>query len=289
MNEACFYKKIVFSFFLMVYSISLIAQDNSAYFPNLEGWKKPDSLSHYTADNLWDIINGAADGYLLYDFELMTMGDYTQGDQYITLEVYRHKSPEDAFGIYSQERPSKATYNDVGGQGYQEEANLSFFAGRYYVKIRCSGKTENEIKAVRKLGETIAGLIDPASKLPAQLALFPLEGKIANSEQYINQNFIGYSFLNNAFIANYNVKGVTFNLFVIQNNTPDESKTMLSNLLKSNGKETANLQPGIFDVKDKYNGTMKLIWKGKYLCGIYNTADNKIMQDYIALMDVNLK
>jgi hypothetical protein len=267
-----------------------MAQKNSAFFPNLEGWKKPDSLSNYTADNLWDIINGAADGYLLYDFELMTMGDYTQPDgKYITLEIYRHQSPEDAFGIYSQERPSKATYNDVGGQGYQEDANLNFFADRYYVKIRCSGKTEGEIKAVRNLGETIANQIDPSSKLPVQLALFPQEGKIPNSEQYINQNFIGYSFLKNAFIANYNVKGTLFNIFIISNNTADDAKAMLTSFLKNNGKELSNLQPGIFDVKDKYNGTMKLIWKGKYLCGIYNTADAKIMQDYVALIDVNLK
>lgn len=227
-------KKIFLSLFLLSTSLFLIsAQDNSTLFPDLDGWKKPDSLSNYTADNLWDIINGAADGYLLYDFEEMTMGDYTQpGGQYITLEIYRHQSPEDAFGIYSQERPSKATYNSIGGQGYQEDANLNFFAGRYYVKIRCSGKSENEINSVRKLGETIAKQIDPQSKLPAQLALFPAEGKIQHSEQYINENFIGYSFFKNAFIANYNIKGTTFNIFIISNNSPEESKNMLTSFLK---------------------------------------------------------
>lgn len=34
---------------------------------------------------------------------------------------------------------------------------------------------------------------------------------------------------------------------------------------------------------------MKLIWKGKYLGGVYNTADVKILADYIALLDMNLK
>jgi hypothetical protein len=281
---------ILSSIVIICFSFSAIAQDNAAFFPELDGWKKPDSLSNYTANNLWDIIDGAADGYLLYDFELMTMGDYTQPDgKYITLEIYRHQSYEDAFGIYSQERPSKATYNNVGGQGYQEDANLNFFAGRYYIKIRCSEKTEDAIKSVRKLGETIANQIDPSSKLPAQIVLFPLEGKVANSEQYINQNFMGYSFFKNAFIANYNVNGSPFNMFIILNNTADEAKTMLSSFLKNNGKEQTNLNPGILDIKDKYNGTMRLLWKGKYLCGIYNTADTKIMQDYIALLDVNLK
>ncbi len=283
-------KKILANLTFLLFSVLAIGQNNANLFPDLEGWKKPDSLSNYTADNLWDIIDGAADGYLLYDFEQMTMGDYTlDNGQYITLEIYRHQSTEDAFGIYSQERPSKAIYNEVGGQGYQEVATMNFFAGRYYVKIRCSGNTAFEINSVSKLGETIASLIDPETKLPTQLTLFPIEGKIPNSEQYINENFIGYSFLRNAFIANYTAKGANFNIFIISNNTPEETKTMLESFLKNNGKEPVNLQPGIFDIKDKYNGIMKILWKGKYLCGVYNTGDAKIMQDYIALLDVNLK
>ncbi|NJK95165.1 MAG: hypothetical protein HC905_09865 [Bacteroidales bacterium] len=218
------------------------------------------------------------------------MGDYTADNGlYITLEIYRHQSIDDAFGIYSQERPSKAVYFKIGGQGYQEEANLNFFAGRYYVKIRCSGKSEMEVKSVRQLGEKIASLIDPETKLPEQLALFPLEGKVPNSEQYINQNFMGYSFLKNAFIASYLVKGTNFNVFIIANNSADEAKTMLQNFLKNNNKEIADLKPGIYDLKDKYNGVMKIILKNKYLCGVYNTADSKILQDYAALLDMNLK
>lgn len=283
-------KKILVNLMLLFSAAGVFAMDNSAYFPNLEGWKNPDSLSSYSPENLWDIIDGAADGYLLYDFEEMTMGDYTQSNgQYITLEIYRHQSPDDAFGIYSQERPSKATYINIGGQGYQEAGNLNFFAGRYYVKIRCSGNSAFEVNSVRKLAETIAQMIDPASKLPSQLANFPVEGKIPNSEQYINDNFMGYSFFKNAFIANYNLKGTTFNIFIIPNATADESKAMLMALLKNNGMDQANLQPGIFDIKDKYNGLMKIIWKGKYLCGVYNTANTGIMQDYVALIDVNLK
>lgn len=283
-------KKILLPLTFIFLSVTMLAQDNATLFPDLEGWKKPQKLDTYTADNLWDIIDGAADGYLLYDFEEMTMGDYTlDNGLYITLEVYRHQSAEDAFGIYSQERPSKATYIQIGGQGYQEDANLNFFAGKHYIKIRCSGKSELEVNSVRKLGETIAKLAGPDSKLPSQLALFPVEGKIPNSEQYINQNFMGYSFFRNAFIANYIVKGSAFNIFIISGATAQDCKDMLQSLLKNNGKEQTNLVPGIFDIKDKYNGNLKVLWKDKYLCGVYNTGDNKIMQDYIALLDINLK
>lgn len=277
------------SLLLLTMLIMVKAQTDAKLFPDLDGWKKPDTLSTYSSDNLWNIINGAADGYLLYDFEEMTVGDYTKPDGYITLEIYRHHTPEDAFGIFSQERPTKANYIKLGSQGYQEDANLNFFAGRYYVKIRCSGKSDAEAKSVRTLAQTIAQIIDPGSKIPSQIALFPMEGKVSNSEQYININFLGYSFLKNAFVASYLVKGTTFNIFIISNNSPELSKSMLESILKNNGKTPGKLQPGIFDIKDKYNGNMKLLWKGKYLCGIYNTSNSQIMQDYIALLDFNLK
>lgn len=283
-------KKFLVYLFVMFLCVSFIQAQDNTFFPDLNGWKKPEKTDVYRTDNLWDIIDGAADGYLAYDFEELTVGDYTAYDgKYITLEIYRHKTSEDAFGIYSQERPSKANYIPVGGQGYQEEANLNFFAGRYYIKIRCNGKSDEEVKSVRKLGETIAQLIDPNTKLPSQLALLPVEGKIANSEQYINQNFMGYGFFKNAFIANYSVNGKLFNIFIIANPSATEAKTMLQDFLKNNGKEQTNVQPGVFDIKDKYNGMMKIIWKDKYLCGVYNTGDTKILQDYTALIDMNLK
>lgn len=282
-------KKIILQIILLFTPLILQAQDNSTLFTNLEGWKNPDSLNTFTPENLWNVIDRATQVYLQYDFEEMTMGDYTKGDKYMTLEIYRHKSPYDAFGIYSQERPSKATYKEIGGQGYLHEGNLNFFAGRYYVKIRCSGKSEMEINSALHLADTIANTIDPEADLPSQLDLFPLEGKIANSEQYVNQNFLGYSFLRNAFIANYMVKGTTFNMFIIPNDSVEESQSMLSAFLKVNAKEHASIKPGIYEITDKYNGNMRILWKGKYLCGMYNTADSQLLQDYIALLDVNLK
>jgi hypothetical protein len=265
------------------------AQNNSIYFPELEGWKKPDSLSSFNPNNLKEVLGDSAHNFLLYDFEQMTVGDYKNGDKLIIVNIFRHESPEDAFGIYSMERPEKATCNEIGAQEYEEDAKLSFIAGRYYIKILSSGKRDMEINSVRLLGKTIAGMIDPQAKLPSEIAILPESGKIPNSEQFVNNNFLGYSFLNNAFVANYNINGFTFSIFVIRPNSSQEAQSVLSAFLKNNAKEHLNIQQGIFDVNDKYNGAIKILWKKVYICGIYNTTDTKIMQDYIALLDINIK
>ena len=43
----------------------------------------------------------------------------------VIIDVYRHATPRDAFGIYSQERLPNANYLDTGVQGYYEKNALN--------------------------------------------------------------------------------------------------------------------------------------------------------------------
>ena len=49
-------------------------------FPEEQGWKLSTDFPVYTPDNLWDYINGAADGYLSFGFQDLTMAEYTKGN-----------------------------------------------------------------------------------------------------------------------------------------------------------------------------------------------------------------
>ena len=39
------------------------------YFTDIEGWEKPEEIDVYKPETLWDIINGAADVFMAYDFQ----------------------------------------------------------------------------------------------------------------------------------------------------------------------------------------------------------------------------
>ena len=66
-------KSVIFLFFFISSSV-LFAQE--IILPELSGFKKVTDYPVYTADNLWDFINGAADVYLSYGFENVHIAEY---------------------------------------------------------------------------------------------------------------------------------------------------------------------------------------------------------------------
>ena len=48
----------------------------------------------YTADNLWEVINGAAELYLAYDFQDLHQAIYSaDNEREVRVELYRHSYP----------------------------------------------------------------------------------------------------------------------------------------------------------------------------------------------------
>ena len=58
------------------------------------------------AENLWELIDGAADGFVTYGVQEVVTADYAQaGTGYeAVIEVYQMKDPLNAYGKYSEER-----------------------------------------------------------------------------------------------------------------------------------------------------------------------------------------
>ncbi len=112
------------------------AQEGASLFPIVPGWTVTTDTTVYTPDNLYDLIDGAADVYLSYGFTDLHLANYRDGKgTEVRVELYRHNTPANAFGIYSQERKPDYHFISVGAQGYRDEGVLNFLAGRYYVKV----------------------------------------------------------------------------------------------------------------------------------------------------------
>lgn len=72
-------------------------------FPEVVGWKQSGEIQTYKPDTLFEYIDGGADLYLAYDFQELRMAEYSNEKKAsVVIEIYHHKTPIDAFGIYSQ-------------------------------------------------------------------------------------------------------------------------------------------------------------------------------------------
>jgi hypothetical protein len=255
-------KKILFAFFLILLSGIVFAQDIKL--PDLKGYKKTTEYPVYLRDNLWDYINGAADTYLAYGFIDLHVAEYKKGKNVIKLEIYKQSDHTMAFGIYSTERSPSFRFQQLGSQGYMtSDGAINFFKANYYVKIRTYSKDENTLKSAQSLASSVSDMLAGSTEMPSALSLFPQTGKKTNEETYINESVLGHKFLNNAFKANYESGNDVFSVFIIDNNTPEETRKTVEAYLTATGSEAMDSETGKYMLKDGYNGPVFLAWKEK--------------------------
>ncbi|TVR74141.1 MAG: hypothetical protein EA408_03355 [Marinilabiliales bacterium] len=259
------------------------------YFPAIDGWERQSDIDVYTPETLWDIINGAADLFYAYDFIELFWAEYISTEDesvYIVMEIYRQGGPVRAFGVYSQERPMSPELVDIGVQGYRAPGVLHFFVGDCYVKIRSHDRSADTEQAMNKLARHVSDMIDPDPQFPAIVTSLPEEHKVAFSEEFINTNFLGHQFLSRAFVSTYEREGERYNLFLIENETKEESRQLLASYYEFSGQD-ADLQEGVHRVADRWNGEVGIVWKGNRLYGYYNLENSELQEKYLALFSGN--
>jgi hypothetical protein len=240
-----------------------------SWLPDISGWQKPESKEVFDSGNLFDRINGAAPLFIENGFCEMTACDYTKGEDYITIQVYRHATPEDAFGMYASERSSDLTFYKIGGEAHGDNSSLFFFAGSLYVKIRSNHLEETTGKAMQDIAGAIAGKAEPNATYPAIIEIFPEENKIPHSEAYITSNYIGHDFLNKVYLCKYKQGDLEYQLFVIDAGDDGAAKEILNKYFTF-AKQPLDFKQGRLLINDRYNGDIPCLWKGKYLIGIFN-------------------
>lgn len=265
--------KILISVLLMLYSSGLLAED--IVLPELKGFRKLTKYPVYTAETLWDFINGAANGYLELGFIDLHVAEYKKGKDIIKLEVYRHSDHTSAFGIYASERTTSYDFIKIGAQGYKTEGSVNFFKGNYYVKIRTFSDKSKIIDAVETLARRVETMLDGSDEMPELLSLFPDEGKKINEENYINESVLGHSFLNNAFKALYQTGNDVFGVYLFKFRSAGETYETASRYLSSAGIETESEESGKYAFSDGYNGNIFIAWKGDMMVVISDLAKDQ--------------
>ncbi len=259
-------------------------------FPEVTGWRQSGEVQTFNPKTLFEYINGAADLYLTYSFQELKVAEYlNEKKSSVIIEIYRHKSPIHAFGIYSQERLSDANFLDIGTQGYIEANVLNFLAGPYYVKINSFNTGPDDQEILVAFAKKITANLGEKGTLPSILSSFPEEGKKKNSEKFISKNFLGYSFLHSAFTADYELSGKKFKLFVIEPADKTECENMIQKYMEQTGKTEKRVTEGHYLIPDPHHGEIELSWQGAYLWGILSLNNPDLRSKYLKFFEEGLK
>ena len=266
------------------------AETKDFSFPEITGWKQSGEIQTFSPKTLFEYINGDADLYLMYDLQELKVTEYlNEKKASVIVDVYRHKTPTYAFGIYSQERLSNANIIDIGAQGYIEKNVLNFVSGPYYVKLNSYNTGAGDEEILLNFAKKVSENLGEKGRLPSILSSFPQEGKKNNSEKFISINFLGYAFLHSAFTADYELSGKKFKLFVIEGADGNDCREMVQKYLQQTRSPKKNITESRYAIADPYHGEIELHWKGKYIWGILNVSDMSLRSKYLKLFEVGLE
>ncbi len=265
-------QKITFAVLALLMMMRLNASENQL-FPNIDGWKLKTTERIYNSGDLWELIDGAADIFLSYNMEDLHIAEYSHKDQMIRVEIYRHKTMDDAYGIYTAERMPDYPPVSIGTLGYKSQGVINFLAGSYYVKIMSAGMKEANEDDIATIANKVDLQINQPVQLPEVLTLFPEEGKSALSDTYIAQNFMGYSFLHHAYTARYTVP-LDYQLFIIKL-SPAEIQKMMDQYTALMKEDKYSMSDGFYVIHDLFNGTVFIKQQQNYLIGVINSTNEE--------------
>lgn len=240
------------------------AADN---FPEVHGWQIVSGPETYTSDDLWEIINGAADKYLQYGFRQLQYGVYQSAEGVeINVYIYQHADLKHAFGIYTQEKADDVTSIGLGAEGYIRGETVVFFKDCYYVKLYSN--TQGVNNSIEKIASLIDKQMIVASAMPIALDMLPKLNIIENSETFIPNNLLGLSFLGNAYVADYEYNGSRYQVFAMMHSSSGNGHETINKYADFAGQKVDIKQNIFIEINDKYNGMVALVWKGNTVFGL---------------------
>ncbi len=192
-------------FFILFLLIS-IAFSNNIDFEKMKGWTPIDSVASYDDSNLWEYINGAADQFYSYGFQELYSCEMKSESLEGVIDVYNMGSCLNAFGIYKTERGDIPEKLKIGAESViTSPMQALLFKDIYYVKVSIyEGKLDqnNGKELLNEINQILPGNSD----FPQELRILPATGKIADSENFVKESYLGTSELKTVVFADYSEK-----------------------------------------------------------------------------------
>ena len=172
-------------------------------FPAIDGWSQTGEVRVFDSDNLWEYINGAAELFVAYDVQTCETADLSSGDVVVALDLYEMGTPLNAFGILSRERAGDRVIVSGATDAMVSAPYLALLVkGSTYAKVNV---LEGELTAEtgRAMLEALASELPGDAVLPAEFDLLPVDGKVAGSEGFQREGYLGLTELADCIHAEY--------------------------------------------------------------------------------------
>lgn len=193
---------------------------DASLFPRLakKAWIPAEPPRTFDPGNLYEEIDGEAELFLPYGFEGLTVGIVKPAGREnaeVRLELFRHATSRDAFGVFSQHRFPDQEVVDVGAsKAIVSETSLDFFQGRHFVRIRAASRAAGR-SDLESLGREISALLPGTDDPPRETEALRIPGLVDGSVVFHRRALLGYEVLAPGYEAKYSAEGTAGTLILI--------------------------------------------------------------------------
>jgi len=202
-------------------------------FHSLGKWQPAGEVASFPPGKLWEVIDGAAELYLAYEVQELQICDLTTEDTAVTVMIFDMTTPLNAFGIFGTERPSEATLPIGTAACLTPPYQGLLLKDRFYVKVDAYEGELNE-RAGSELLAALANQLPGSTDTPVELAKLPVQGRIAGTEGYIAEGYLGLKDLNHCLHATCELgEGRSYQVFLVFPATGQTVASTWSHLAKT--------------------------------------------------------
>jgi hypothetical protein len=233
------------------------------------GWTPRGEARSFVADNLFEYMDGNAEGYLLYGFQNMHGVTCVKGAVTLVVDISDFGDADSAYGMFCANRDLRKPQAKLGMGGQIVPRRAVFAQGPYYVEVAADPEGDH----TATLLEWTAALakIAPGSQTPpAALSWFPAAGQ--QSLRLVPESVFGIRLLKRGYVAQYEFGKA----FVVTEASADSAAAVMQKLRERFGETSkAPIADDAFQATDKYLGRLCIVRKGRYLAGYGNVADGQ--------------
>jgi len=276
-----------------------LATENSPVLHTPTGFEKLSEAEVYTAENLYEKIDGKAPLYTEAGFlKLYCQRFVNTADPNLWAEVFIYDmgNVKNAFSVYSmQRRPDAKTLPTfVHMYGYGTSNGLYFVYGRYYTEVIGSAESDQLVMAMLETATNIKKNPVVASDLKIkELDLFLSENLVPDSMKLYLRNAFGFEGLSDIFAAQYKIDSQAITVFFSKRPNAQDAASMAesySKFLMENGatiKQTTSefLKNKVFDF---YGVTEMVFTTGQFVVGVHEAENQDAAEKAAMILAVKL-
>ncbi|MGD1151305.1 MAG: DUF6599 family protein [Syntrophales bacterium] len=208
-----------------------------------QGWTLKDKVALFDKDTLFDHINGEAELYFPYGFDMLATATYMNrknSEVWIVADVYRMASLLDAFGIYSNYRKADAASVTVGAEGFVSSSQLMFYQDRYFVRLQVTGATSLGQDVFLACARSVSEKLPFNARPTGELESLKIPGIVPKTQRYIAKSLLGYAFFRRGIIADALLEGERVQVFLVTEDSVSAAREVFDryrSYLQAEGKD----------------------------------------------------